>query len=102
MPHEALLSRASGRFTRQLLDLVGPGWMVASAGERPWASATYQGLRVTVRLVGGGTSVSRIVCQLCATIEQADYGVRRYLVADISAAVRDQDLAVEALLIERA
>lgn len=101
MRHEALLSRAAGRFTRQILDLAGPQWTVLRAGERPWASATFQGMRVTVCLLQGGDGVSRSLCQLCATIEQADYGVRRYLVADIRAAAKEQELSVEALLIER-
>ncbi len=102
MPHEALLSRGAGRFVRQLLDLAGPDWVIERAGERPWASATFDGMRVRATLRPAADGVSRTLCSLCATIAQADYGARRYLVADVAAREVGPNLSVEALLIEQA
>ncbi|WP_420606255.1 hypothetical protein [Novosphingopyxis sp.] len=106
MRHEAQLhyglSRGAGRFVRQILDLAGPDWVVERAGERPWASVTFEGMRVRATLRSGGRGAACSLCQLCATIEQADYGVHRYLVADVAARDDGGKLGIEALLIERA
>ncbi|MAC12226.1 hypothetical protein [Novosphingopyxis iocasae] len=101
MRHEALLSRSAGRFVRQLLDLSGPGWTIVRAGERPWASATFDGLRLRITMRSGGGSGHHIA-DLCARIEQADYGVIRYLVAEIAARTERDAIVVEALLIAEA
>ena len=102
MRHEALLSRGAGRFVRQLLDLAGPDWTIERAGERPWASATFDGVFVKTTLRPGDADAARNAADLCARIEQADYGVLRYLVADITARPERGVIAVEALLIAEA
>ena len=102
MRHEALLSRGAGRFVRLLLGHLGTDWLVERAGERPWASATFEGLRVRVALRRAANGAPVPPALLCDRIEQADYGVGRYLVADVSAAGAADVLNVEALLIEQA
>ena len=102
MRHEALLSRGAGRFVRQLLGLAGPEWTVERAGERPWASATFDGMRVRVAMRASGGYAGRSIPDLCAQIEQADYGVVRYLVAEITARPEHGAISVEALLIAQA
>lgn len=102
MAREALLSGAAGRFVRQLLDLIGPEWVTESVGERRWASVTFEGLRVRAAFVRHAAAAARPPADLRAAIEQADYGVGRYLVADVAAHEQCGCLTVEALLIEQA
>lgn len=96
------LSRCGARFVRQVLDLAGPDWVVAWAGERSWASATFEGMRVRATLRLGAPKASRSLSDLCAIFEKADYAAGRYLVADITACEVDRNVRIEALLVEQA
>ena len=49
-----------------------------------------------------GGYAGRSIPDLCAQIEQADYGVVRYLVAEITARPEHGAISVEALLIAQA
>ena len=102
MPHDAVLCRGAGRVVRHMVDIVGQPCVIRWAGQRPWASATFDGLRLAVQLELTEEPAPEDLRAICLCLEQADYGVAKYLVADVQAAGKARMIDIEALLIRNA